>query len=75
MASRAYRDAASAPVPTFFTESFQRRIAHWNHDRLAPQFPTADWASAIEREAQMLRLEGGFVEALRVLMISSPIPR
>jgi hypothetical protein len=65
MASRAYRDAASAPVPTFFTESFQRRIAHWNHDRLAPQFPTADWASGIEREAQMLRLEGGFVEALR----------
>jgi len=65
MASRAYRAATDAPAPTYFTDSFQRRIAYWNHERLAPQFPSADWQEAIEREAQMLRLEGGFLEALR----------
>src|SRR5690606_35513044 len=43
----------------------QRRLAHWNHDRLAPQFPTDDWQQHIAADASMLRLEGGFVEELR----------
>ena len=24
----------------FFSESFQQDLAHWNHERLEPRFPT-----------------------------------
>jgi hypothetical protein len=65
MATKAYRSEASAPAPIYFNEQFQRRLAHWNHERLAPQFPTDDWDTGIERDGQMLLLEGGFLEALR----------
>ncbi|MDB5686993.1 MAG: iron-containing redox enzyme family protein, partial [Rhizorhabdus sp.] len=33
----------------FLTDSFQRGLAHWNRERLAPGFPTADWAQELER--------------------------
>jgi len=49
----------------FLTDSFQRGLAHWNRERLAPQFPQADWRSTLERDMRMLRLEGGFIEELR----------
>lgn len=50
----------------FQTDSFQRSLAEWNHVRLAPQFPSEDWAGALDRDLRLLRLEGGFIEALRV---------
>ena len=65
MATRAIQGQANAPAPIYFSESFQRRIAHWNHERLAPQFPEADWEDRLDRDARMLRLEGVFMEALR----------
>jgi hypothetical protein len=49
----------------FLTDSFQRGLAHWNRERLAPGFPTDDWTQALERDQRMLRLEGGFLETLR----------
>lgn len=49
----------------FFTCSFQRGLAHWNRERLAPGFPRDDWQDVIERDGRMLRLEGAFVEELR----------
>ncbi len=49
----------------FLNDTFQRQLAHWNRQRLAPQFPAADWQRQIARDAAMLRLEGGFVEELR----------
>lgn len=49
----------------FLTDSFQRGLAHWNRERLAPQFPDDDWQTRLERDSRMLRLEGGFVEELR----------
>jgi hypothetical protein len=49
----------------FLNDEFQRKLAHWNHKRLAPQFPTDDWQQRIDRDATMLRLEGGFLEELR----------
>lgn len=55
------RDTASQ----FLTDSFQRGLAHWNRERLAPQFPEADWRATLERDTRMLRLEAGFVEELR----------
>jgi hypothetical protein len=49
----------------FLNDRFQQRLAHWNRERLAPSFPSADWQSRIADDAAMLRLEGGFVEELR----------
>jgi hypothetical protein len=56
-------DADSAS--SFLTDDFQRALARWNRDRLAPAFPSADWHRAHERDARMLRLEGDFLEDLR----------
>jgi hypothetical protein len=48
-----------------FSSRQQRRLSHWNHERLEPQFPSADWRRDIERE-QMMRLEEiAFLETLR----------
>ncbi|MET0181233.1 MAG: iron-containing redox enzyme family protein, partial [Novosphingobium sp.] len=49
----------------FLAEAFQQRIAHWNHERLAPGLPDAAWSDELGRELAMRRLEGGFVEELR----------
>ncbi|KQX25059.1 MULTISPECIES: iron-containing redox enzyme family protein [unclassified Sphingomonas] len=49
----------------FLTDSFQRGLAHWNRERLAPGFPTDDWTQQLERDQRMLRLEGAFLETLR----------
>ena len=60
------KDAArSVPSPQFLTDSFQRGLANWNHERLAPGFPEADWQQTLDRDARMLRLEGAFLESLR----------
>jgi hypothetical protein len=60
---------AVGPAPMlalqFRTDLFQRRLAAWNHERLAPQFPSEDWSQTLERDLRMLRLEGGFIESLR----------
>lgn len=55
----------SAPAPQFQGDSFQRALARWNRQRLAPQFPSAHWQKALDEDVRMLRLEGGFVEELR----------
>jgi len=49
----------------FLNDVFQRRLAYWNRDRLAPQFPADGWQRQVDRDAAMLRLEGGFIEELR----------
>jgi hypothetical protein len=49
----------------FLNDAFQRALAHWNHRRLAPDFPTADWQRRLDEDHRMLRLEGAFVEELR----------
>lgn len=54
-----------APVTQFRTDSLQRALAHWNHQRLSPQFPDADWQKTLGADVRMLRLEGGFLEELR----------
>lgn len=48
-----------------FTDSFQRNLAHWNHQRMAPQFPTSDWRTVLNSDHHMLELEGEFLEELR----------
>jgi hypothetical protein len=49
----------------FRTDQFQRGLAHWNRERLAPGFPTDDWSRVLERDMRMQRLEGAFMEELR----------
>lgn len=46
-------------------EALHRALAHWNRERLEPRLPTPDWKAELEREHQMLRLEGAFIEAFR----------
>ena len=62
MASRPLREESTSQ---FLNDGFQRGLARWNRARLAPGFPTADWAQQLERDQRMLRLEGGFLETLR----------
>ncbi len=45
--------------------SLHRRLAHWNHRRLAPSAPHADWQADLEEDLAMRRLEGMWVEAFR----------
>src|SRR5687767_10833492 len=47
-----------APNTDFFDDQFQRRLAHWNHDRLAPRLPDPDWQDRVDSDAEMLRLQG-----------------
>jgi hypothetical protein len=66
MASRASHPARDEDrTSQFLTDSFQRGLAHWNRERLAPAFPSADWTKQLDRDQRMLRLEGGFLETLR----------
>ncbi|KRB86898.1 hypothetical protein ASE00_06035 [Sphingomonas sp. Root710] len=64
MASR-YTIDDYAPRSQFLTDSFQRGLAHWNRERLAPGFPQEDWHLRLELDMKMLRLERAFLEHLR----------
>ena len=59
------KDAAARSAGQFLTDRFQRALAHWNHRRLVPQFPSDQWQKALDEDVRMLRLEGGFLEELR----------
>ncbi len=65
MATRAELGAADRCASQFLTDEFQRGLARWNRERLAPGLPTDDWAARLDRDMRMTRLEGGFVEELR----------
>jgi len=64
MASR-FSDRPATGLSQFLTDSFQRGLAHWNRERLAPSLPRQDWRLRLERDTKMLRLERGFIEELR----------
>jgi len=49
----------------FHTNHFQRTLAKWNRARLGPGMPDTDWRGGMDREVQMLRLEGAFIDELR----------
>jgi hypothetical protein len=65
MATRIRPGADDAAPLTFLTDDFQRALASWNHDRLQPGFPEADWQKRLDADTRMLRLEGAFLEELR----------
>ena len=61
-----FRDEAVDASSQFLNDAFQRGLARWNRRRLAPGFPCADWQATLAEDARMQRLEGGFVEELRL---------
>ncbi len=46
-------------------QALHRRLAHWNHRRLSPAAPSADWRDDLGEEHAMRLLEGAWVEAFR----------
>ena len=46
-------------------DALHKGLAHWNHRRLSPQAPTADWREDLLEESAMRRQEGEFIEAFR----------
>ena len=46
-------------------EGLHRQLAHWNHRRLAPGTPSADWEADLREENHMRWLEGVWIETLR----------
>jgi pyrroloquinoline quinone (PQQ) biosynthesis protein C len=43
----------------------QQRLAHWNHVRLEPGLPDANWQDSLNFERAMLELEARFIDSLR----------
>lgn len=58
-------DTATRARPDILSSSFQRRLAHWNRERLAPRFPQSDWRDELNRDYEMRSLEVLFLEELR----------
>src|SRR5665213_3437584 len=58
-------DEAPASRPDPLSSAYQRRLAHWNRERLAPSLPGEDWRGAIDRDHDMRWLEVAFLEGLR----------
>src|SRR4051812_36955714 len=58
-------DEASVSHPPALSSRFQRRLAHWNHERLAPRLPAEDWRDELERDHEMRWCEVAFLEELR----------
>jgi len=48
--------------------ALQRRLSRWNHRRLDPAKPHADWEADLAEEHTMRQLEGAFVESQRLLV-------
>ena len=69
MATSPLLDEALPRASQFLTDSFQRGLAHWNRQRLAPAFPEDDWSRTLDRDLRMQRLEGGFIEELRAEVV------
>jgi hypothetical protein len=55
----------AANQPQFLNNAFQRTLAKWNRERLSPGTPDIDWRNRFDRDMQMLRLEGAFLDELR----------
>ena len=44
---------------------FHQRLARWNNRRLQPRTPYDDWAADAHEDAEMVLVEGAFIERLR----------
>lgn len=62
--------------PELLCDEVQQRLARWNHDRLSPGFPNADWRETLDLERRMLLLQGSLLEQLRseVVDLAANVP-
>jgi hypothetical protein len=65
----AFETASGRGHSQFLNDAFQQALARWNHQRLAPALPDAEWQTVLDGDAKMLWLEGGFVEELRTEVV------
>ena len=54
-----------ASEPELLGDATQRKLAYWNHERLAPDLPDDQWEQSLTRDAAMLRIQGSLLERLR----------
>ena len=45
-------------------DAVQRKLAHWNRERMEPRLPDSNWRDTLERDREMLEVEGAFLELL-----------
>jgi hypothetical protein len=64
-------------VPDYLSDQPQQALAHWNRERLSPRLPDADWQATLDRDTEMLRLQGAFLESLRAQVgsVAAAVPR
>ena len=55
-----------AAAPALLGNTTQRLLARWNHERLAPDLPDEAWEQRVDRDAEMLRLQGRLLDLLAV---------
>jgi len=63
-------DSNGSPLTHLLAAQQQRRLAHWNRERLAPQLPRDDWQRDLDLEYEMRRLEIAFLEQLRADVVA-----
>jgi hypothetical protein len=56
---------ANGTSDELLTDGVQQQLARWNRKRLAPRLPADDWRVTMERDHEMLALEGRLIELLR----------
>jgi len=64
------RQSQMSDIAGLTPDELHRRLAHWNHRRLAPAAPHAQWEEDLEEEHRMRRLEGAWVEQLRQAVLA-----
>ena len=62
---RPHADASVAGDRAVDLPGLHRRLAHWNHRRLSPAAPSAEWRDELSEEHAMRLQEGAWIEALR----------
>lgn len=65
LSARSARGPSAANDTLAFDDAFHRRLALWNHRRLEPAFPNAEWRADLDEDHEMRRLEGAYMERLR----------
>lgn len=61
----AFDTGSTALTSQFLNDVFQQALARWNHERLMPGLPSAEWQAGFDDDVKMQRLEGAFLEELR----------
>lgn len=58
--------AASAASERIYDQQLHRQLAHFNAQRLSPGLPSAGWRDELQHEYQCRKLEGTYLEDLRL---------